>query len=82
MPTPLCDVLRSYAAGDPARFHMPGHKGRFLPLPELAPLADFLAARPPVLEDLNDKQTVHRRCLELEMRGQKAEFFEILQMGD
>ena len=32
---------------------------------ELAPLADFLAARPPVLEDLNDKQTVHRRCLEL-----------------
>ena len=39
MPTPLCDVLRSYAAGDPARFHMPGHKGRFLPLPELAPLA-------------------------------------------
>lgn len=32
---------------------------------ELAPLADFLAARPQVLEDLNDKQTVHRRCLEL-----------------
>ena len=27
MPTPLYDVLRAYAARDPARFHMPGHKG-------------------------------------------------------
>ena len=39
MSTPLYDALRSYAAGDPARFHMPGHKGRPLPAPELAPVS-------------------------------------------
>ena len=39
MPTPLYDTLRRYAEQHTARFHMPGHKGRFLPLPELAPLA-------------------------------------------
>ena len=33
--TPLYDVLKEYAEKDPARFHMPGHKGRFLPVPEL-----------------------------------------------
>ena len=31
--TPLCDVLKHYAARNPARFHMPGHKGGHLPLP-------------------------------------------------
>ena len=25
--TPICDFVRSYAASDPARLHMPGHKG-------------------------------------------------------
>ncbi len=39
MPTPLYDALRGYAAKAPLRFHMPGHKGAFLPCPELAPLA-------------------------------------------
>lgn len=39
MPTPLYDALREYAQKDPARFHMPGHKGKFLPAPELARLA-------------------------------------------
>ena len=39
MPTPLYDALRQYAAARPLRFHMPGHKGAFLPAPELAPLA-------------------------------------------
>ncbi|MCI8423506.1 MAG: aminotransferase class V-fold PLP-dependent enzyme [Lawsonibacter sp.] len=39
MPTPIYDMLRAYAAGNPARFHMPGHKGRFLPGEELAALA-------------------------------------------
>lgn len=39
MPTPLYDALREYAKKDPARFHMPGHKGKFLPAPELAGLA-------------------------------------------
>ena len=33
--TPLYDVLKEYAKKNPARFHMPGHKGRFLPVPEL-----------------------------------------------
>ena len=33
--TPLYDVLKDYAQKDPARFHMPGHKGVFLPIPEL-----------------------------------------------
>lgn len=28
MDTPLLDALRDYARRDPARFHMPGHKGR------------------------------------------------------
>ena len=39
MPTPLVDALRSYAAREPFRFHMPGHKGRSLPLAELKWLA-------------------------------------------
>ncbi len=33
--TPLYDVLKEYAQKKPARFHMPGHKGAFLPVPEL-----------------------------------------------
>lgn len=39
MPTPLYDALREYVQKDPARFHMPGHKGKFLPAPELMGLA-------------------------------------------
>ena len=39
MPTPLVDALRSYAGREPFRFHMPGHKGRSLPLAELKWLA-------------------------------------------
>ena len=39
MPTPLYDALLAYAAKSPARFHMPGHSGRFLPAPELRSLA-------------------------------------------
>ncbi len=39
MPTPLYDALRAYAEKAPARFHMPGHKGKFLPAPELMELA-------------------------------------------
>lgn len=27
IPTPICDFARSYAASNPARLHMPGHKG-------------------------------------------------------
>ena len=39
MPTPLVDALRAYAGREPIRFHMPGHKGRSLPLAELKWLA-------------------------------------------
>ena len=39
MPTPLYDALRAYADREPLRFHMPGHKGRSLPLAELKWLA-------------------------------------------
>ena len=39
MPTPLYDALHNYAGCEPLRFHMPGHKGKFLPVPELAGLA-------------------------------------------
>ncbi len=39
MPTPLYDALKQYAARDPGRFHMPGHKGKTLPVPELADLS-------------------------------------------
>ena len=28
MDTPICDFIRQYAESKPARFHMPGHKGR------------------------------------------------------
>ncbi|BFK85709.1 aminotransferase class V-fold PLP-dependent enzyme [Pseudoflavonifractor gallinarum] len=37
--TPLCDALRRFAGQRPLRMHMPGHKGHFLPLPELSPAA-------------------------------------------
>ena len=37
--TPLYDAIRAYAAQNPARFHMPGHKGNFLPAPELQSIA-------------------------------------------
>ena len=41
MPTPLYDALKEYAAQNPARFHMPGHKGKPLPAPELAALGSL-----------------------------------------
>ena len=39
MSTPLYDALKAYAAKGPARFHMPGHSGKFLPAQWLQPLA-------------------------------------------
>ena len=46
--TPLYDALRAFAAQSPLRMHMPGHKGRPLPAPELAGLAalDFTELPP------------------------------------
>lgn len=31
IPTPIADFIDEYGSRGPARFHMPGHKGRFLP---------------------------------------------------
>ena len=39
MPTPLIDALRAYNRREPLRFHMPGHKGKSLPLAQLNALA-------------------------------------------
>ena len=37
--TPLYDTLRAFAGKRPLRMHMPGHKGKHLPLPELGDYA-------------------------------------------
>ena len=52
MPTPLCGALNKYAGKKPVRFHMPGHKGKFLPLPELAGLASIDVTELPLTGDL------------------------------
>lgn len=46
--TPLYDALRTFAAERPLRMHMPGHKGRPLPMEELAGFAalDFTELGP------------------------------------
>ena len=44
MKTPICDFVRAYAAGDPARMHMPGHKGRPLTGPENLDLTEIAGA--------------------------------------
>lgn len=47
-PTPLYDALRAFADNSTQRFHMPGHKGRALPLSELnaAAALDFTELPP------------------------------------
>ncbi len=35
-PTPLYDALMAFTGENPLRLHMPGHKGRAMPLPELS----------------------------------------------
>lgn len=52
MPTPLYDALKAYAASAPARYHMPGHKGRFLPVPELMGLAPLDVTELPLTGNL------------------------------
>ena len=44
MNTPLCDFIRDYAAGDPARMHMPGHKGRAFLGPETLDITEIEGA--------------------------------------
>ena len=41
MNTPVCDFVRAYAAGDPVRMHMPGHKGKTLTGPEATDLTEI-----------------------------------------
>ena len=44
MNTPICDFVESYAAGQPLRLHMPGHKGRNILGPEWADLTEIPGA--------------------------------------
>ncbi len=44
MKTPICDFVRAYAARNPVRMHMPGHKGRSLIGPEKLDLTEIEGA--------------------------------------
>ena len=44
MNTPICDFVRAYAAGNPARMHMPGHKGKPFTGPEALDLTEIAGA--------------------------------------
>lgn len=50
--TPLADTLRTFAAAHPLRMHMPGHKGKFLPLAELSAAAPLDFTELPSTGDL------------------------------
>lgn len=42
--TPICDFVRAYAEGHPARMHMPGHKGKAFLGPEALDLTEIEGA--------------------------------------
>ena len=44
MNTPVCDFVRAYAAAEPVRMHMPGHKGKPLTGPERLDLTEIEGA--------------------------------------
>ena len=44
MNTPICDFVGTYAAGNPVRLHMPGHKGRTVLGPEGADITEIEGA--------------------------------------
>ena len=44
MNTPICDFVQTYAAGNPVRMHMPGHKGRTVFGPESADITEIEGA--------------------------------------
>ena len=44
MNTPICDFVRAYAAADPVRMHMPGHKGHPASGPEALDLTEIAGA--------------------------------------
>ena len=44
MNTPICDYAARYCAENPARFHMPGHKGRAFTGPERADITEIRGA--------------------------------------
>ena len=44
METPICDFVRAYAAGNPVRMHMPGHKGRTRLGPEMLDVTEIEGA--------------------------------------
>lgn len=48
MPTPLYDALQAHIRTDPLSMHMPGHKGKAVPMAQFAPLAPLdLTELPP-----------------------------------
>lgn len=52
MSTPLYTALRAFADTNPLRMHMPGHKGKGLPLTELSPAAELDFTELPPTGDL------------------------------
>ena len=81
MPTPLYDALRGYAAKAPLRFHMPGHKGAFLPCPELAPLARLDVTEIPSTGNLYEDLSPIREAQALWARRMGAEYCQFLTGG-
>ena len=81
MPTPLYDALRGYAAKAPLRFHMPGHKGAFLPCPELAPLARLDVTEIPPTGNLYEDLSPIREAQALWARRMGAEYCQFLTGG-
>ena len=81
MHTPLYDALRGYAAKAPLRFHMPGHKGAFLPCPELAPLARLDVTEIPSTGNLYEDLSPIREAQALWARRMGAEYCQFLTGG-
>ena len=74
--TPLYDALRAFAAQRPLRMHMPGHKGKPLPAPELAAIAAALAK--PTAEQRAaalDKENVRLKA-QVQALSDRGEFME------
>ena len=81
MLTPLYDALRGYTAKAPLRFHMPGHKGAFLPCPELAPLARLDVTEIPPTGNLYEDLSPIREAQALWARRMGAEYCQFLTGG-
>ncbi len=65
MNTPLADALLAHRAKDPAPFHMPGHKGRPLPVEKLAAMSALDVTELPDTGNLYEGDDVIARGSEL-----------------